>query len=386
MTWRERLQPASFKGVAFNVDGVDTEGGRRVAVHEYPLRDDPYTEDMGLKAKSFNIKAYAVGAEYFTPRDALLAALNSQGPGTLIHPTLGELAVQAQGYSLSWSGELGGYESITFNCVQHGPVPKPTVAVDTSTVSQHASNTALAQVGTGFIQTYNVAGLPNYLADDAIGKLGEFGQLANSVATTESIPTVMRFISRVSLFYAVGATIVNEVQAVLASLGSGDKASAARRLQVFNTYGNTWVPLGTDTPVRSRQAANSTALGELVKQSALLNRVGNTATTEWPSYDQATTERDVLVEELTAQMQTANDDLYLTLHRARTAMVADITVRAANLARIRTLRLAAQAPAMLVSYQQYGDISHEADLLTRNNVRHPGFMPAGVPLEMLVNG
>lgn len=47
MSWTDRLQPASFRGVAFKVDGDDLQIGRRTVVHEYPGRDTPSVEDMG---------------------------------------------------------------------------------------------------------------------------------------------------------------------------------------------------------------------------------------------------------------------------------------------------------------------------------------------------
>nr|MDM8590005.1 DNA circularization N-terminal domain-containing protein [Escherichia coli] len=47
MTWKDRLQDASFRGVPFKVEEESTGTGRRVETHEYPNRDKPYTEDLG---------------------------------------------------------------------------------------------------------------------------------------------------------------------------------------------------------------------------------------------------------------------------------------------------------------------------------------------------
>ena len=46
-SWREDLRPASFRGVPFLVDESHVVIGRRVVLHEYPLRDKPYAEDLG---------------------------------------------------------------------------------------------------------------------------------------------------------------------------------------------------------------------------------------------------------------------------------------------------------------------------------------------------
>ena len=100
-TW-ENLRPASFRGVAFEVESHSESGGRRVELHEYPLRDTPYAEDLGKKAGKWQIEAFLVNGKsgYAERRDKLREALNASGPGTLIHPYLGELSVSVDGYSL----------------------------------------------------------------------------------------------------------------------------------------------------------------------------------------------------------------------------------------------------------------------------------------------
>lgn len=42
MTWKDRLQDASFRGVPFKVEEESAGTGRRVETHEYPNRDKPY--------------------------------------------------------------------------------------------------------------------------------------------------------------------------------------------------------------------------------------------------------------------------------------------------------------------------------------------------------
>lgn len=49
MSWKNKLRPASFRGASFGVESHQTEQGRRTQVHEYPGRDDPYVEDLGLQ-------------------------------------------------------------------------------------------------------------------------------------------------------------------------------------------------------------------------------------------------------------------------------------------------------------------------------------------------
>lgn len=95
-SWKDNLRPASFRGVPFQVDDEGTFG-RRVQVHEYPNRDKPYTEDLGRAARRFTINAYLVGDDFFEVRDRLIVAIDTPGPGTLVHPYYGEIAVCIDG-------------------------------------------------------------------------------------------------------------------------------------------------------------------------------------------------------------------------------------------------------------------------------------------------
>lgn len=84
--WRDKLKPASFRGASFKVDTDIRRGGRRVVLHQYPKRDDPYAEDLGRSARRFVVQGYLIGPEYLVLRDILIAALEEAGPGTLKLP------------------------------------------------------------------------------------------------------------------------------------------------------------------------------------------------------------------------------------------------------------------------------------------------------------
>lgn len=102
MAWKDRLVEASFRGVPFKVEEESAGTGRRVETHEYPNRDKPYTEDLGKITFRPSITAYVVGDDCFDQRDRLIDALNKPGPGTLVHPTYGELKVCVDGEVRVW--------------------------------------------------------------------------------------------------------------------------------------------------------------------------------------------------------------------------------------------------------------------------------------------
>lgn len=94
------LRTASFRGVPFQVEADEGEGGRRGKLHEYPFRDVPYAEDLGRRARSIQFRAFVIGAlggdgtDVWDQRDALIDALEQKGPGMLVHPSMGSQQMQ----------------------------------------------------------------------------------------------------------------------------------------------------------------------------------------------------------------------------------------------------------------------------------------------------
>ena len=166
--WRDRLTIASYRGVFFHVEVGGRMSGRRVVVHEYPKRNTPYSEDMGRHAVRWQFTAYIIlndkrlqaiarrGATaaipYVTPfvdlidqRNALINALEEDGPGLLIHPSLTDgsrgaaegassgspMMCMCERYSVSETRERGGYYEFELQFVEAGVAPKP-ITVDTA--------------------------------------------------------------------------------------------------------------------------------------------------------------------------------------------------------------------------------------------------------------
>jgi prophage DNA circulation protein len=108
--WRDRFQPASFRGAAFHVEQQSRTSGRRVVVHEYPKRDNPYSEDMGRQAVRYQITGYCIGPFYQQRKEALLDALEQEGAGSLVDPYMPrDFQAMCERYSVTEVRERGGY-------------------------------------------------------------------------------------------------------------------------------------------------------------------------------------------------------------------------------------------------------------------------------------
>jgi prophage DNA circulation protein len=111
--WRKWLQPASFRGIIFHVETGGVAGGRRVAQHEFPKRNVGFSEDMGRRIRRWPIQGYMIigpfNLDYTQARNSLIVALEQDGPGTLVHPTLGQQQVMVDTFSYTETREKGGY-------------------------------------------------------------------------------------------------------------------------------------------------------------------------------------------------------------------------------------------------------------------------------------
>jgi prophage DNA circulation protein len=142
MAWLDDIADASFRGVPFFVDREKTRGGRRVANHQYPLRDQPYAEDLGHRQRTYTLDAYTLGDTAIRDRDTLITALETKGPGTLIHPTFGTMRLQVEDWSVS-EDLIKEMRICRFDLtfVEPGDIAVPTVTADTSAQAGMAADT-----------------------------------------------------------------------------------------------------------------------------------------------------------------------------------------------------------------------------------------------------
>ena len=130
--WRDKYKQARFRGALFFVETGGRGGGRRVALHQYPKRNTPYAEDMGRTANRFLVQAYLIGPNYLDLKDALIDALEADGPGMLRLPLpykMSDVQVMVQSYSVSEAREKGGFCTFDMDFVEYGdPVWRETVS------------------------------------------------------------------------------------------------------------------------------------------------------------------------------------------------------------------------------------------------------------------
>ena len=421
--WRKSLLKGSFRYVPFFTKSTSSEQGRRSAIHEYPLRDIPYVEDLGLKGRTFTLEAYVIGPDYMVARDALIAALEKPGAGELIHPYRGTLNVALTAPArITESADEGGMARFSLTFTESGNNAQPVVRPDTPALVSNAADTANAAVNANFAKSFNIAGMADFVATNAasmasaalnaistvsnFSKAGPLAELLNSATTiSNSLSILMRtpqmladsIQGQLYGLSALGQNPLNSYQDLQSFFGAGAPASTISGYVAPSGSTAVTIPapiISVATPSRIQQSINQTAVLDLVRRTAIVESARASSQMTFGSYNDAQATLAVLANALdselasntlmpTGQTVPLDDDVYDALLELRVAVVRDISTRGANLAKLTTITLPRTMPALVAAYRIYGDCTMDADLVARNNIRHPGFVPGGVPLEIL---
>lgn len=389
---------ASFRGVPFFVEASDRTGGRRVMVHEFPLRDDPFVEDLGRRARKFRVDGYVVGDDYIAQKNALLAALeDEEGPGQLVHPYYGIKIAIAETNSTRETQSEGGWAQIGIEfCEAPAQAPTPTVVDDLP--GKVAASAAAAHTASQaqFAADYDPAGLPAFALASAEGALTRAtaavsASLAPLVADAQELAT---FNSQVTILTAQAASLVRQplglVDRFLTAITGLATTAAAAPGAVVNALVDAYnadmgALVAAVTATRARELANQRAIQGALRQALAIEAARLAPLTPYASIEDATAARDQVAALLDEQAQGAGDTAYPALVTLRSDVLRAVP-GAGVFARVVTVTRRVATPSLLLAYQLYGTVDQERDVIARNPVaaRHPGFI-AG-ELKVLSNG
>lgn len=414
--WRARLKPASFRGVAFFVDQDELEGGRRAVTHEFPGRDMPFTEDLGRKAAPCTVEGYVVGADYMTARDALIAACNAAGPGALIVPWMPERKVVCTGMRKRETAKEGGIARFSLTFAEAGEESAPTGAALPGVQAGTKADDAIGAAGKVLDRTIRIAGVPLPVQQstlDALQGLGNAISGASGVASLAAdLPGALNILSNLTPA-ALANLLPSELAAPLyalagsysaltsayggstysrASTSSASTALSARvsgLLEIAAAAPTVAPPSGAGT-VRTTIAANQAAVAEYQRSAAVAEAARSAALVQPASKAEATALRTQIVEAIDQVLDTSTDaDVYTAFADLRTSTVKALAESSGSAPEVATVRNITVAPALALAQRYVVSPGYGADattaetqILARNRVRHPGFVPPG-DLEVL---
>ena len=399
MGYREQLRPASFKGVPFFVDESTLGGGHRAQVHEYVERKDHYTEPLGPKAETFPVTAHLLGDDVFEQRDRLIEALKS-GSGTLVLPVDGEI----EALCLDWSVRVkitgeGRIARLGLTFVQSGKNQFPEAAVDTGRVVHEQSDVGIVALSDRFFDLFKMPALnPTFVVDAAV-LLGLTivdaiaAAIGRADADTDEKDDQLRVAaalgSDLSAIVQQPATLASRLTALYRSFSDLDAPAriAIGELQELGAILDPFATVDQTTSHRTREAQNQAALQDLNRRTAVVEMARVATRADLVSSDDASALRDELDETLDAEILAAgdagDDQVFAELRELRAKVVRDLDARGARLPSIRTFRMPATLPALVIASRLYDDPTRDAEIVARNGIRAPGFIRSQRDLEVL---
>jgi prophage DNA circulation protein len=397
MAWRDELQAASFRGVPFHVDSDEATFGRRIQLHEYPQKDDPYAEDLGRKARNKSVTAFVIGDDYFAKRDALITAIEQAGSGELVHPYYGRsMVVVDDDVRVTHTKDEGGMCRFTITFVEAGSITYPSAKAAAGSQLLSAADALEVAAKDDFSNTFSVDDLSEFAVNDAVSTLNNvFDTLDTALSSTGAIlsdplgaisaeigdlvRTPADLASRLFGLFSKTAAVL-ESASNFSDIDSLNFARVSGILGAISQFTNG--DSTGNTPTRTAMAVNRNAIASITRQALIAQAAGTVAQMDLPVYDDAILLKKDLVNKIETEAAVADDDTYLALTNLRTTVHSDMTQKLEGAARLKTLPQKSVMPGLVLAYDLYEDVSRESEIIARNKIRHPGFVPAN-PIKVL---
>lgn len=387
MTRSKQLRPASFRGVPFSVDAGGVEVGRRVQVHEYPQRDKPYVEDLGRATRAFTVRALIVGDDYIQRANKLLEALEQPGAGLLVHPWLGQMqATLSRPARAEFDRQRLGVATLDLEFVESGDLAFPSVQASTQAATRLSADAVVKASVAQASRRFNVVGVSDFVQAAAESHLqGLSGSLAAALPDLPALGDVRKFAQAAGEWVelvrnpaALAASIAEALSVADYIQRAADLRAVLGGLLVLARSNPLASPPAPSVSTLSRLQAwrNQVAVNGLARQVVLAQAIGASSLVPAEVHDDVISLRNQIVAAIDEETLAASDESYQALVAARLAVWRDLTDRARGAGRLRTVRPPVPVPALVLSHRLYASAGRADEIVARNRVRHPGFVPA----------
>lgn len=375
--WRRRMQPASFRGVAFVALESGLSSERRVVEHEYPLVDGSDLEDLGRGARRFRLDISVVGDDVRDRRDKLEAALDLPAEGQLVHPTRGLLTVRCLRYDSTDGPSNECRISAEFVEVQ---APRAIAAPAYQQAIDGLATAAVEAIGATLGVAVRTVAEPAWIAADAVQSTtdaiasvreaitGPIGYAVDGIAElAESLADLEATIDATVI--QAPATIMADLEAALLPLTDTTVCRA-----MTTAFGEDAPDISSMTPDDGLAAMNALYLRRGVIRTALVAYCRASAATEFVTFDDAVAVRDLISLRLGSEIDRADGAEASALAALRAATIGDLNVRARSLPTLRSITVAGPVGTLQLAQDLYGDADRNLEISARNGILHPGFV------------
>lgn len=381
MDYKKRMLKGSFRGIGFEIKSHTMSGGRRVAQHEFPHRDNPFSEDLGRKSREFSISAYVVGSDYMSQRDLLVKALQEKGVGKLIHPYLGEMEVRCRNFSISENSSSGRVCEISMSFIEEGKALQVTKITSPKITAKNKVSGFIDKSVQGFSKTFKVKNFPDFVANSAVGDVKNVlqslesgrGIISSQIEVAEKVfESIQNLKNRALEFASNPKDLGLEISSIITKTGTESSITIDEKIES-----------PVKTPSRNQELENKKSLNQLVQNIVLANKVTSILEGDFETREDAIEKRKEILGSIDKVMETTLDsDLFEAMYDLRNEMAKLLPEGLENVPNLVKIKTTSDLPALLVSHYFLGDASKVDEVISRNKIENACFVPGGIELEV----
>lgn len=391
--WLNTLWKASYKGTPFFVERDEEEGGRRIVIHKFPMRDTPYLEDLGEDQRNFCVTAYVASDSADTDAGTLIATCALTGAGTLVLPTHGPLTVRCLTFRRQRSKDKHGYICFELNFVREGASSALASVAMLANGVFVAADAIATTIAASFVANTSIAEQSNFVVAAAVDGVQNAVSTIDAIRTTNPVDPAVSATQRdaIQTIFNEAPTLIEDpvnigtlptgvVAAARAVADGMPAASAASAFEAVVTDPTLNVTIADSYPTPSRQAAaqNDAAAKQLLLLAALTAYCEAIAQLPLSDRQSAITLRanvSEYVEAILENIPPEDIDLFNAIEDLRNSTVKYLSTAIINLAPVVTVEANLSLPSLYWAWRLYADPNRSTELVARNLVPHPSFMP-----------
>jgi hypothetical protein len=392
--WLHTLWPASYKGVPFKVEWDEEEGSRRIVEHEFPMRDDPFLEDLGEGVRHYRCDAYVASDSADGDAASVIAVCATRGAGALVLPSHGPIIVRALTFKRNRQKDKHGYIALELRFAREGASSAlASIGSLANLVFVQADATSLA-IANAFVKSVQVTRQADYVVAAVSDRTLDAVAVMEAVRTSQPVDPVVSSAQRneiQSLFSDVPAlladpaaiaTLPQRIVAVARALGDAMPASAAvsafEQILTDPSLASLAVKSAYPTPSRRTADDNANAAYQMLRLAAATAYAEAIARMSLPDRPAAITLRANVVEyfaQQTDDLPSGSIDLVHAISLLRDKVVTYLSRTIIDLAPVVTVEANLSMPSLFWAWRLYADPTRSPELVARNRLPHPSFFP-----------
>lgn len=388
------LADASFRGVPFFVDKDEGSFGRRVVVHEYPMKDDAFLEDLGKSNRAFSVTAYVSGPGEGGQKDALVAACEQNGAGMLILPAEQPFMARLITAKVTRSKDKLGWFDIQMEFkADTGQSSGLTVTSNFERLLNTAIGDLVAPFSALFDAAFSAESVLDFVTDNAVGRLQDFASSLSDAVQANASATVAPVLIAQTTDLVVNADVYvkpgdNSPQSPsdIVSIACGifqtltdslDAGTALAVLLPFCSFSVAEDPAQSQSISDTQDAVNASVFCTFVRSVGLTAYAQAASAYNYPTRAQAIQARADIAELFDQQIDNVMPDLATTqvLQKARDYGVKALTTQIVTLVPVVIVTAPRSMPSLYWASRLYDDATRATELVDRNDVANPAFMP-----------